>query len=301
MGIDGGGLGRESQGRSDTTMVVTINPETKKVTIMSIQRDIYSYRDGPKSNKCVGFLDKINHAWAFGKQELSVATVQKLLDCPIEHYIAINLDGMRDLVDAIGGIDVDNKLGDFTVTDCEQDYGEVYQATIKHGKQHLDGKHALAYARMRYNDPKQDIGRNQRQRVVLKLIVEKTNSIGSLPKFKRILKAVDRNVKTDLSFDDLKAIRSGYRQFWEEDNFENIDQIELQGPGDEHLGAYYQFLPQATVLKAQNHMRKQMNLPPKKEIGDSQIPTYESIYNQPYNGEELEFFVHKDQDKKDKK
>ena len=95
MGIDTGALGRTEQGRSDSMMVVTVNPEKKQSTIVSLDRDIYT--------QIVGYntIDKLNHAYAFGGEAMAMDSVENLLDIPIDHYVTINMQGMRDLICAI--------------------------------------------------------------------------------------------------------------------------------------------------------------------------------------------------------
>ena len=141
MGIDTGDLGRTEQGRSDTTMVVTINPKENKSTMISLDRDILTDIVGNDTQ------DKLNHAYAFGGAEMAINTVQELLDIPIHHYVSINMKGLKDLIDAVGGIEVDNTIGEFTLDGI----------TVPAGKIKLDGTTGLAYARMRHEDPEGDV------------------------------------------------------------------------------------------------------------------------------------------------
>jgi len=141
MGIDTGDLGRTEQGRSDTTMVVTINPKEKKSTMISLDRDILTSIVGNDTD------DKLNHAYAFGGAKMAIDTVENLLDIPIDHYVSINMKGLKDLIDAVGGIEVDNQLGEFTLDGI----------TVPAGKIKLDGNTGLAYARMRKEDPEGDV------------------------------------------------------------------------------------------------------------------------------------------------
>ena len=103
MGIDTG-EGRVEQGRSDTMMVATISPQDNQTTVVSIGRDSYVDIVGH------GTTDKINHAYAFGGPAMAMNTVEKFLDIPIDHYVSINMAGLKDLVDAVGGIEVDNEI-----------------------------------------------------------------------------------------------------------------------------------------------------------------------------------------------
>ncbi|OTE88482.1 LytR family transcriptional regulator, partial [Escherichia coli] len=89
-----------------------------------------------------------------------------LLDIPIDHYVTINMQGLRDLIDAVGGIKVTNDI-DFTLEGVH----------VPKGKITLNGKTGLAYARMRKEDPEGDIGRQKRQREVVTKILKKIMSL----------------------------------------------------------------------------------------------------------------------------
>lgn len=175
MGIDTGALGRTEQGRSDSMMVVTVNPEKKQSTIVSLDRDIYT--------QIVGYntIDKLNHAYAFGGEAMAMDSVENLLDIPIDHYVTINMQGMRDLIDAVGGIEVTNAI-DFTLEGVHVPKGQIT----------LDGKTGLAYARMRKQDPEGDIGRQRRQREVVTKILQKVMSLEGIGNYRNILKAVEK-------------------------------------------------------------------------------------------------------------
>lgn len=193
MGIDTGALGRTEQGRSDSMMVVTVNPEKKQSTIISLDRDIYT--------QIVGYntIDKLNHAYAFGGEAMAMDSVENLLDIPIDHYVTINMQGMRDLIDAVGGIEVTNDI-DFTLEGVH----------VPEGRITLDGKTGLAYARMRKQDPEGDIGRQRRQREVVTKILQKVMSLDGISNYQKILKAVEKNSKTDLTWNDMMDIGTNY-------------------------------------------------------------------------------------------
>ncbi|KAB2860171.1 MAG: LytR family transcriptional regulator, partial [Exiguobacterium chiriqhucha] len=147
-GVDGGASLEE--GRTDSLMVATFNKESRQVTLVSIPRDSYVdivTTDGE-------FKDKINHAYAYGGIDTTIATVEKLFDIPIDYYATINFDGIEDLVDAVGGVEVD-----VLVPISGRATGNV---ELEPGVQTLDGKEALAYARMRKDDPEGDVGRAKR-------------------------------------------------------------------------------------------------------------------------------------------
>lgn len=126
--------------------------------IISIPRDSYTEIIGK------GKKDKINHAYAFGGINMAVKTVENFLDIPIDHYIEVNMEGFKDIVDAVGGIEVNN--------DMEFKYGEHFNK----GEIHLNGDQALLYSRMRYNDPRGDFGRQMRQRQVIQAVIKKVQA-----------------------------------------------------------------------------------------------------------------------------
>jgi LCP family protein required for cell wall assembly len=238
MGIDTGDLGRVDQGRSDTMMVATVSPADKQTTIVSIARDTYVDIVGH------GTKDKINHAYAFGGPAMSMDTVQQYLDIPIDHYISINMAGLKELVDAVGGIEVNN---DLTFSQSGYDF------TI--GKISLSGEQALAYSRMRYEDPNGDYGRQERQRKIVEGIAKKVLSFDGISKYQGILSAVENNMKTDMSFDNMKTIALDYR-----DAFATIKQDQLKGEGFMQDGISYQGVSEGELTRVQTELKEQLNL-----------------------------------------
>ncbi len=101
MGVDQ----RENEtGRSDSLILFTLNPKQKSMKMTSIPRDSYTEIVGK------GKKDKINHAYAFGGIDMAVKTVENFLNIPVDHYIEVNMAGFKDIVDAVGGVDVNNDL-----------------------------------------------------------------------------------------------------------------------------------------------------------------------------------------------
>ncbi len=146
----------EDKGRSDSLMVITLNPKTNSMKTVSIPRDTYTEIVGK------GKSDKINHAYAFGGVDMSVATVEKFLNIPMNYYVEVNMEGFKDIVDAVGGVDVNNDL-EFT-----QDNHHFAKGNI-----HLTGEEALSFTRMRKEDPRGDFGRQMRQRQVVQAVIKK--------------------------------------------------------------------------------------------------------------------------------
>ncbi|HGW2907779.1 TPA: LCP family protein [Enterococcus faecalis] len=237
LGIDTGDDGRVEQGRSDTTIVATVNPRDKQTTLVSLARD--TYVDIPSQGK----QDKLNHAYAFGGASLAMDTVENYLNIPINHYVSINMAGLKELVNAVGGIEVNNNLT------FSQD---GYDFTI--GKISLDGEQALSYSRMRYEDPNGDYGRQERQRKVIEGIVQKVLSLNSVSNYQEILTAVSDNMKTDLSFDDMKKIALDYRSA-----FGKVKQDQLQGTGFMQDGVSYQRVDEQELTRVQQELKNQLN------------------------------------------
>lgn len=226
------------KGRSDTMIVMTVNPEKKSMEMLSIPRDTRVEIVGK------GFEDKINHAYAFGGVEMSMNTVEKFLDIPIDYYVKMNMEGFKEIVDAVGGVTVDNDL-DFTID------GFHYAK----GKLDLNGAEALSYARMRYDDSRGDFGRQMRQRQVIQGVMNKGANITALWKYDDILKALSNNVETNISFDEMKDIQKNYGEARH-----NIEQVQIAGSGSTINRVWYYIVPQAEREKVQARLKEHLNL-----------------------------------------
>lgn len=238
LGIDTGDLGRTEQGRSDTMMIATVNPRDKKTTIVSIPRDTYVPIVG------YGTEDKINHAYAFGGAAMSMDTVASYLDIPVDHYAAINMKGLKELVDAVGGITVGNEM-EFT----QDNY------TFKHGQITLDGDMALSYSRMRYDDPRGDYGRQERQRTIVMGVVNKLLSMDGITKYQEVLNAMESNVKTDMTFDTMKTIALDYR-----DAFANVKTEQMKGEGFMQDNISYQRVSDEELKRIQTILDQELGI-----------------------------------------
>ena len=236
MGLDTGDLGRGDQGRSDTIMVATVNPETNRTTLVSIPRDSYVDIVG------YGTTDKINHAYAFGGVAMSMDTVENFLQIPIDHYVSINMAGIKELVDAVGGVEVNNDL-EFTSRGEHYAFGPIY----------LEGERALTYLRMRYEDPRGDYGRQLRQRLVVEAIAKKILSLDGVTQYQNILNTVEGNMQTDLSFGDMQDIALKYRNA-----FGNFGQVQIQGDGAMIDGVSYQIISDAEIAEIRSTLQEQM-------------------------------------------
>ena len=239
MGIDTGDMGRTDQGRSDTMMLMTVNPNTKKTTIVSIPRDTYTEIVGK------GTMDKINHAYAFGGTSMAMNTVQKLFDIPVDYYVSVNMEGLQQIIDAMDGVDITSQL-----TFEQGGYSFVEGQTV-----HMDGKTALEYSRMRHDDPNGDYGRQERQRVVVEATVKKMASVESVMNYKSVLNSLSANMQTNLSFDDMLDVFTKYNSA-----IGSIDQDQLSGTGKKQNGVYYEFIPENEVQRVSNSLKEELDL-----------------------------------------
>lgn len=226
-------------GRSDSMIVITVNPETETSTMVSIPRDTRAFIASKNT------YNKINSAYAYGGIEGTVQTVEQFLNIPIDYYVKVNMNGFKDIVDAVSGVTVNNPFA-FTLEGVH----------IPKGKQHIDGKVALAYARMRKEDPRGDFGRQQRQREVIKQIIHEGSQLTSLANYQKILKALEKNVQTNLKMDQMIAVQRSYISA-----AKHIKQMEIQGDGGMVGDIWYYTVSDETRSTLSNELRQQLNLP----------------------------------------
>ncbi|WP_034765301.1 polyisoprenyl-teichoic acid--peptidoglycan teichoic acid transferase TagU [Rossellomorea vietnamensis] len=230
------------RGRSDTMIVVTVNPHEKTTKMLSIPRDTLVDIVGR------GTRDKINHAYAFGGVEMSMDTVEEFLDIPIDYYAKINMEGFKDIVNAVGGVTVNN---DFTFSSGGYTFNE--------GQLSLSGEKALAYARMRKQDPRGDFGRQARQRQVIQAVIKEGASVSSLWNYGDIFGAIGNNVKTNLTLDEMVEIQKNYKSATKD-----ISQSQISGDGQMISNGtqdiYYYVVPEEERQKVQNDLKDHLDL-----------------------------------------
>jgi LCP family protein required for cell wall assembly len=227
------------KGRTDTMIVVTVNPNKNTTKMISIPRDTYT--------KIIGFEkeDKINHAYAFGGIEMAKASVEDLLQIPIDYTISINMEGFIGLVDAVEGVDIENNLA-FEVDDYMYELGSI----------HLQGEQALAFVRMRYDDPNGDFGRQERQKIVLDAVTNKLITLNSLWKYKELLGIVGENVRTNLSLDEMKTVSKNYK-----DALKDVESLSFQeGQGQIMQQIWYYMLDSQELKEIQNQLQTHLEL-----------------------------------------
>jgi polyisoprenyl-teichoic acid--peptidoglycan teichoic acid transferase len=226
------------KGRADSLIVMTVNPNKKSIEMVSIPRDTRTEIIGK------GKKDKINHSYAFGGVEMTMATVEHFLDIPIDYYIKVNMESFRDIVDAVGGVTVNNPFA-FTYEGVTFPKGEIT----------LNGEKALKYSRMRYDDPRGDFGRQDRQKQIIQAIIEKGASFSSLANYDDVLTAIGKNIKTNLTFDEMKEIQANYK-----DARHHIEQLHITGKGTKINGVYYLLVPEEERLAISNKLKEHLEL-----------------------------------------
>ncbi|MBM7600515.1 LCP family protein required for cell wall assembly [Virgibacillus halotolerans] len=223
------------KGRSDTMILMSLNPKTNAMTMLSIPRDTYVNIPGRG-------MDKINHAYAFGDVALSVQTVEEAFDLPVHFYARVNMEGFQQGIDAIGGVTINN------TQEFSQD-----GASFSKGNITLSGEDALKYIRMRKNDPRGDMGRNERQREVLTAAIDKGASFNNITKVGDILNILGGNVKTNLDKDNMQTLFSDYRG-----TRKNSKTMEINGDGQTINGVWYYVVPDGEFNRITTEIKDHM-------------------------------------------
>jgi polyisoprenyl-teichoic acid--peptidoglycan teichoic acid transferase len=217
IGTDGGRApGRGDANRSDSLMLVHLDPETHRISYLSIPRDLQVEIPGYGTSK-------INAANQMGGPALTLATVKALTGLPIDHVVVVDFDGFRELIDAIGGVDVDvpkrilsNRFDcPYKRARCKEWEGWRFEK----GTQHMDGQRALVYSRIRTNqlDPADtDISRGGRQQVIADAVGDEIASLGTFLRLPFMGDTLAAPLATDLSAWELAQLgwvrfRSGGR------------------------------------------------------------------------------------------
>lgn len=228
-------------GRADSIIYVSVNPITESILAFNLPRDTYVPIAGTNRS------DKLNHAYAYGRTEMTVHTVEEYLNMPIDYIIQVNMNGFRELVDAFGGVEVNNPFA-FE----QRDELSVATHYYEEGPIHLDGERALHYARMRKLDPRGDFGRNERQRQVIQAVISKASSMNTLRKVDELFTILGDNVEMNISFDTLKNMFLNYQQSW---RHYPIETFEIEGEGKRIDGVYYHVVPDEERERVQQNIQ----------------------------------------------
>ncbi len=231
-----------NKSRSDALMLATLNNKEKTVKLVSIPRDSFVYI--PE----IGYEDKINHALFKGGVKATIETVENLLEVPVDYYVRMNFNAFIDVVDALEGINVN-----VPYDRLEKDEEDQYTIQLKKGFQKLDGREALALARTRKLD--NDIERGKRQQEILSAIVKKASSASSFTKYGNVIDAVGDNMKTDMTFDEMKSFLSYLK-----DGMPQVDTMTLSGYDDTSTKTYFWRLDQEVLSETQNILKDHLKL-----------------------------------------
>ena len=200
--------------RSDTMILVTINEDTKEVSLTSFYRDYYSFSPHKAGSDSTTNLDekkfdKLTHAYVYGPEN-AIKTINMNFDLDIQHYVSVNFLALVRVVDQLGGIELNidkqfmikeiNKYGG----EIARKNGEPFKKITKLGVQNLNGYQALGYARTRKKDS--DFNRAQRQREVINKVFEKIKSGAGLTKLTSIYNSITKNMITNYTNAEIIAL-----------------------------------------------------------------------------------------------
>ena len=185
--------------RSDTIMIASLNRETLEVKISSVYRDTLLQQSD-------GTLNKANAAYAYGGPEGAVAMLNENLDMDIEHYVTVNFNALIDVIDAVGGVEIDVQQEEISyingyATEIIKVTGKDSMGVMEPGLQTLNGVQATAYSRIRYTAG-DDFKRAERQREVLTKVIEKLQG-ASLSQINKIIDKVFPEVSTNFTLTEI--------------------------------------------------------------------------------------------------
>lgn len=243
MGIDNDFPG--DPGRADSLMLATVNPNTDTTYLLSIARDTMVVINGRTT--------RINHAHAYAGggvagAQATINVVQDFLNVPIDYYVSLQEDGFGDLIDAVGGVRVYNDTVAFAMG------GHNFSM----GYNDLNGDAALAFARMRMEDPRGDFGRQQRQRLVIGAMVDELAGVGVITRYQDVMAAAGDHLRTDVSANEAMTISLGYNRA-----LRNITNLNLQATGGifpEFGGMYLIPIPEEQRLEMSVRLRNHLEL-----------------------------------------
>lgn len=197
LGVDNNDERKLESTRADSIIYATLNPKTYEMTMVSIPRDTFV---PIISNGMTLRYDRINAAYAVGEESTMVETVEDWLDVPVHYYATFNFAAFLDIIDELGGIDMNVPIA-INEMDSNDQMGSI---TLEEGYQNLNGEEALALARTRKLD--NDVARGERQQLIIEAIIKKALNFGSITKYTGIAETVGSNMKTNMRVSDMTSI-----------------------------------------------------------------------------------------------
>ncbi|SET64667.1 LCP family protein [Paenibacillus sp. NFR01] len=199
---------------TDVIMVVSMNPDTQKATVVSLPRDTYVQLSGYKKTKInefyARFKGKEKTSGILAKDEMKTM-MGKYLDIKVDYTAVLDFQGFRDIVDELGGVSVN-----ISENMCYTDSVDGTDINLKQGPAKLDGDDALDYVRYRKSNcspqtkASNDFERNERQSEVLNALIGKMQSLGGVLKIGSVMDSIDENLTTDIENDQIKSFIKTY-------------------------------------------------------------------------------------------
>ncbi|MCH1642206.1 LCP family protein [Paenibacillus timonensis] len=261
---------------SDVMMLIAMNPDTKSATVVSLPRDTKMELDGYRTNKInafyPNFLAAEKESGIPAKQEMKTM-MSKFFDIDIDYVTVLNFQGFRDVVDALGGVDV-NVDADM----CYRDTADGTDINLKQGAQHLNGEDALGFVRYRKSNcsPRtkgsDDFDRNRRQNEVLHALIDQAKSLNGVMGAGKVIESVGKNMDTDL---ESKQMKNMIQAYWSISK-ENVDFMPVTGDWK----SPYVYLHEDELEAAKQALKNQIA---GIQTPDSQQESGEEAENKPVN------------------
>lgn len=191
----------DQQLRSDVNILLFVNPIAHHVTMISLPRDAYIPNSAYAGSDFT--LDKLTHTGLYGA-DTTVESVEQFFDIDIDYYARISFSSVIEIVDALGGIDVDVEL-DFCEQDENRNKDADHQICLSAGEQHLNGQQALAYARHRKTIGYDTAGRERAQQRILKAIINRLLSLEGVSSLDKLMDIIPSYVETNLPTSKMTA------------------------------------------------------------------------------------------------
>lgn len=258
-------------GRADTMIVVTLNPDTNKMTMTTIPRDwrVQLPANAIPASAGSGY-HKLNAAHAYGgasgygADRLTVETVEKLLDVPIDKYVAVDFKGFASIVDELGGVTVDVKKPFWEKNIFDHDK-RIY---FKEGPTHMDGAEALAFVRMRKRAVNNVYSREERQRQFIRATIKQAVSAGTIFKIDDISDILGKHVKTNLTPKEIYFLERAYSSM----DSSSIKSLNIEGEDTRipaGTGPYYWIPNEDSLNKVKGELKEALGLSPTGTTEDS--------------------------------
>ncbi len=226
--------------RSDVNLIITVNPKTKQILMVSIPRDTEVILHSKKA------MDKLTHSGLYGHEE-TISTIEDFLDVEINYYARTNFSGIIDIVDALGGITIDSPYDEF-----ETLHGNYI---IPKGINEMDGDMALCFVRERYRLPNGDFDRGRNQQMLLSALLDKAMSPSTITNFSNILNSLEGTFETDMSGDEIKSLinmQMSNMSEW------SIHKVQVSGNGYKTTKTYSMWGTEVYVMEPNGTAMKQI-------------------------------------------